>query len=486
MSSPLALLHPRGYAEHVQVIGDNCPRGLMPVSASADGGPLDLVIVAPTSRQWRLPGWREDLSRVLQSQLAQDGLVYVIAGPGVRRGLRMQLTGRHPFAAGVPWLHFSSPRTQDHHTLVAAPALRDALTGILPNPPWKRRLGTAATRYELVQQAFVSAWPSVGFAVRRASGPPVLEWLLQYETGPESHERAILTTTTRKGSGSVVVQVLGSSGHTGVVAKLTRGPATTCEAANLRRLGPRAALGGTRVPDLLAEVGLGGQPVTVQTRLAGRSVSGLLQTSPGQATMIMERAAGWLQQWNVSTRRDVRFNRGVLEPWLLAPLNRLRPYLRGGHAYSEWVAERCGDLSVDGPIVDAHLDLTTWNMVVQETSLGIYDWEEAQPDALPLVDFFYAMADIVGVARRLAPARALEECVAPSGAYFPSIRALLRKLRSALRIPDELVDLCLHACFVGHAANELDRLSPGQVAPFHDAVQWLAFNHETIRRWLLE
>jgi len=155
--------------------------------------------------------------------------------------------------------------------------------------------------------------------------------------------------------------------------------------------------------------------------------------------------------------------------------------------YPEWLAQRCSALRASIPLVAAHGDLTMWNVLIDDAfRLGIVDWSEAREHSLPLADFYYAMADAVAVARGWSWARACEACFTPRGVYAHRARALLQRPARSLCLTGAASELCLHACFLGHAVNEQRRGWPGGAKPFLRAVEWLALNRDAVGNWMSE
>jgi thiamine kinase-like enzyme len=115
-------------------------------------------------------------------------------------------------------------------------------------------------------------------------------------------------------------------------------------------------------------------------------------------------------------------------------------------------------------LVAAHNDLTTANVLVgRDGRLAVVDWDTAAPRALPLTDLFYALADAEAATRRFADRVA---------AFFAAPTQEAR-FRAALGIDDALADLCFHACWLRHAANE--SLRPELKArPFLEIVRAIA------------
>ena len=112
-------------------------------------------------------------------------------------------------------------------------------------------------------------------------------------------------------------------------------------------------------------------------------------------------------------------------------------------------------------LVAAHNDLTTANVLVaHDGRLGIVDWDTAAPRALPLTDLFYAVADAEAATRGFA------DRVAATSVEHE------RRFRDALGLDDAVADLCFHACWLRHAANE--SLRDQETRPFLEIARTVA------------
>ena len=129
-----------------------------------------------------------------------------------------------------------------------------------------------------------------------------------------------------------------------------------------------------------------------------------------------------------------------------------------------------------------------WNMLLGEQGrLGVVDWESARENGLPLVDFFYAMADAVTIARGYTDrSKAFKACFVAGGTYARMVSQFATRLRRIVQLPDEMVEFCFHACWLHHAANEHRAAGPSDPRPFLKIVQWLALNRSRVGRWLHE
>jgi len=201
----------------------------------------------------------------------------------------------------------------------------------------------------------------------------------------------------------------------------------------------------------------------------------------------MERLIVWLERWNRSTMTIKPLDPKLLDRELLAPAALLAPLLDHGGAYRNWLTEGCAALvRVPVALVAAHNDLTMWNVLLDEQGrLGILDWEAACEACLPLVDFFYGLTDAVAAAQGYFDrGKAFEACFALDGTYAPAVRRFLRPLRDAVEISDEMAELCFHACWLHHAANEHRVAVAGAPRPFFKIVQQLALHRHQFRWWL--
>jgi hypothetical protein len=116
------------------------------------------------------------------------------------------------------------------------------------------------------------------------------------------------------------------------------------------------------------------------------------------------------------------------------------------------------------------------NILVDESGqLGVIDWESARSEDLPLIDFFYAVVDAVAAVQRYANrAQAVANCFAPGCAAVSTVAPITARVRDAVEVPAEVPELCFHACWLCHAADEHQKEKPRR--PFLQIVQWLALH----------
>lgn len=243
-----------------------------------------------------------------------------------------------------------------------------------------------------------------------------------------------------------------------LAAKVGAGPPARrelTEARALAELGPAARAAGAAVPEVVEEGELRGRPLLVTTGVEGRPASVLLAEQPGRRDALVARISDWLLRWNLGTAVETALSRELLEREVLAPARAL------GFLVPE--LERLVRAAEGRPVklVAAHNDLTTANVLVGDGRLAVVDWDTAAPRALPLTDLFYAVADAEAATRGFA-----DRVAATS-------REHEQPFKDALGLDDAVANLCFHACWLRHAANE--SLRPDERArPFLEIARTVA------------
>jgi hypothetical protein len=149
--------------------------------------------------------------------------------------------------------------------------------------------------------------------------------------------------------------------------------------------------------------------------------------------------------------------------------------LTDGQSYVDWLIELGGRVvGTRFARTAAHRDLTMWNLLVSPSGeLGALDWGEAKSQCLPLGDLAYSIVDAVAaVWRYRSRPEAFTACFG-RGRGEADANRWLRHLSARLRLSSEVQTVCFHACWLGHAANELHHDS-GQPGPFVTIVSRLA------------
>src|SRR5439155_17105959 len=221
------------------------------------------------------------------------------------------------------------------------------------------------------------------------------------------------------------------------------------EAATLARLGPGARSAGAQVPQDLLLGRINDHPVLLQTVVRGQPLASVLASRPKQLLDLMDRLVAWLERWNRSTMAMRPLDFEVLDREILTPAALLGPLLERGREYRDWLTERCAAVvGMSVPLVATHNDLSMRNVFLMEQGqLGVIGWQAAREEGLPLVDFLYAVSDAAATARGFVDRpKAFEACFAPRGAHAKAVARFVGRLRCAVEIPDEVAELCFHAC----------------------------------------
>jgi Phosphotransferase enzyme family len=484
--SPLELFHPDGIVERVCVIGDNCPTRLLPEFHHVAGDRADLIILAPSEKEFRTKGWLQNATLAVNGKLAPDGVVYVIS-PSLWRSTIERLLRNRGFQIETYIGHFPNWESSRYLLPLTEIPARYAFGNLFPTRSWKRQLSRTVLRMPGGGKFLANVLPCVSLVGRRPGERPLFHWLRQFDGDLEPLRSVIVSTSWRGRRGSVVLHPFaGSKSTPSVVMKMgweADGDFNPANAlATLERLRPQATSAGALVPETLSVNQMGRRRVVVQSAAGGQSVAAILFSNPTCLFQIVKQLAAWLERWNLSTRFMRCLDRDLVDQELLAPAATLAPLIERGGEYRSWLAARSAMIGAPVPLVAAHGDLTMWNILLDNRgSLSIVDWEAARESSFPLVDFFYAMTDTVVVARGYDRTKALKECFTPGGLCGREVRNLLLQVTRALEIPQSFTDLCLHACFLRHAVNEQRMSEASEGQPFLKAVQWLALNRRAVQ-----
>jgi hypothetical protein len=473
--SILELLLPAGRAAHALVLGHGCPERLRP-SSPESAGPYDLVVVAP-SRGEAGREWLAEAVERCADELDPEGVAYVLVRRRERRRAR-RLLRSHGLELEPPFVHL--PSTADTRQLVPLEryAAQDAFEWVVHLTLWKRwllRLLFAAG----CGRALPALLREVALVAHPKGARPLLAWLRPHASPGAASLRAALTSSWTPDAASVVVHPVGGFDPIPVIAKLSLDPAAPVsrEGEALASLGRRATVAGAMVPEPLASFDLDGLPVLVESRVAGLTAAPALIRRPARFEAIFGRVADWLERWQRSTAREAPLSRALFERELLAPAIALAPELANGDAYLRTLGAACDRLDGESaPLADAHNDLTMWNVLIGPgEELGIVDWESAEATTLPLKDFFYMAADAAAATERYRDRpEAVRDCFMPGRRHAALVAERRDRIIRALVLSDDLVELCFHACWLGHAANEKRAAEAGADRPFLEIVRWLA------------
>jgi Phosphotransferase enzyme family len=487
--SPLELLHPDGMTKQTLVVGSNCPAVLLPKSGGAKDELADLVLLAPTVTECRIPGWLEEAVASSFQRLAVDGVAYVLAPLRWRLRIR-RLLRQYKLSVGPVIAHIPDWTTNHYLVPLNHIAVTYAFSKLLPVPRWRRALAIIGLRLSSAEYLLGSVLPFVGLVARRPGSRPIFNWLFKLDGEFHVPGNALLSAKWRGQTGTaVLLRFSDNETLPSAVAKIplmtTGAAAEVDEAAVIDRFGPGARSAGVRVPQSFSASQIGGRPVLLQTALTGHSLASLLVRRPKRVIELMERLVRWLESWNHSTMVMKPLDAARLNRELLAPAALLAPLLEQGEAYREWLATCCAEVGgIAVPLVAAHNDLTMSNILLDEQgTLGVVDWETCRAEAFPLVDFFYATADAVAATRSYKNrTMAFAACFTSDGRYGPAIARLEMRLRDSLVIPAKVADLFFHACWLQHATNEHYLNKPSNRRRFLMIVQWLALHRSRLFR----
>jgi aminoglycoside phosphotransferase (APT) family kinase protein len=328
-------------------------------------------------------------------------------------------------------------------------ALRVAFGGALR----VRRRNAVVARIALALPGGSGLLPG-GVVLRRPGAQPLARWL----TEPPERSALIVSRSWRT-TGSLVVRRIGAGGET--VAKLA--PSAEREHDALALLGATAAAAGAAVPGLVGRVELRGIPGFVATAVPGRPVEDLLLHNRDRVPDVIALVAGWLARWNEATAHRRPLTDADVERHLLAPAGRIG----ASEGYGRFLAALgARALGADVPFVAAHNDLTCSNLLVDGPRIGVLDWEEATAEGLPLADLVYAGADAVAAADGYA------DRATAWAASEPLVQPRVDEIAERLGLSPAFAELCIHACWLRHAANEAEA-DAGDARPFAAIVRRL-------------
>ena len=457
--SPLELLLPDGVASRAAVLGTACPDGLRPQCPRPQPGEQsDLIVIAPERAELQAAGWLERSVQSVTAGLAPDGIVYVLVPGGWRSRVMKQLAAQG-LVRGTSFFHDpAADATRALVPLVDGPATY-AFSSLIPTRAFRRRTALLALRSPGGDRLLSRLLPSVGFVARRKEGRPLLEWLSRLHGTPGQAIEPVLTVSWRGPMGSLVVLPF-SEGADRPLGAAKIGAATptpkTREDDVIRRLGANARRAGAEVPEPIAAGRIADRDLIVQTAVPGRSAASVLGDSPATLSALGDTLLAWIEAWNLATMRTKPLTASRLESDLTGPARRLAPLIANGDRYVAWLETRCAaSVGRPLPLVASHNDLTMVNVFVDASGrLGVVDWEAADDDCLPLVDFYYAIVDANAATTRYADrAASFDECFGRS-ATMSSARTLEERLRSALGVGREDAELCFHSCWIRYASHE--------------------------------
>jgi hypothetical protein len=447
----LDLWHPSGVVARRLGLGAAAPSG-----ESQDGsGPVDIAVVAPGASELD-HAWLERSIALAAERLAADGLLWTIV-PGRRRRSAERAIDRSGLAV-LDAILTVPPWPGTAHLIPIAPGtLLDAGVRHLGLRPGLSRSAAALADTGAGKALLRRAAPSCALVAGHRPPPEPLRWL------GELDGRGVATATVTVGVRAdapvaVALRFPPESRAPDLAVKTAfDGPGRERlqrERQALQALGPVAAGAGAAVPVL--------QPTAADvlaTRVVGgRPAEAVLAREPERLERLATSVANWLLRWGRATSSTGAATPALLDDVLVGPADRATAAGLATPQYAQALRALAERLE-GGPLVltAVHNDLTMANVLDAGEAIGIVDWEEAAPAGLPLRDLWYSLADALARARRLTRADAVEglvrrTSVAPAAlAGAPGVHA------AALSLSRDQAKLGFHACWLGHACNELRR-----------------------------
>jgi hypothetical protein len=469
----LELLVSEGRAARPLGIGSRAPTWL---PSRPESEPADLVVVAPGPEEAGRPEWVGQAIDQAAAAAAAQGLLYLMLPPKTRLGAvrRLRALG---YGSLTPFIHHPGFARTEHLVPADRPSLRRWLDSGEGASPLRRRTAAAALALPGAERLAVAVLPEVGLAARRPTSPAVFAWLTR--ASGRDVARARVRVKWRGGRGGAVVTGLDRTGAPATVAKVALGGEgaemrAPREAERLARLGPTARQAGALVPTAtLAELP-GGWPILLLSPMRGESGASLIGRKAQPPEAVIAGVAEWLARWSEATLVPGRLDAEWVERRLVVPATALGGELP--EAYLAWLRARAGSVMGESlPAVATHGDLTMTNVLLAGGSLGVVDWEAAEERGTPLRDLLYAAVDAMAARTgyRDRPAD-FERCFPAGGNAAGPLAAGLERLRRQAGLGETATTLCVHACWLQHAADEQSKRGPGEARPFLAIVRALA------------
>ncbi len=491
--SPLELFHPDGFTKSSFVIGSNCPAVLLPKSRGGIDEHVDLFLLAPSVEECRTSGWFEQAVERLAQRLTPDGFAYVVVPLRWRRRITTLLRYQG-LTLDTSLVHIPDLESSRYLVPLDVKPARYALSRLIPGFSWRRDLAKIGFRLRGGKEILRRLLPSIGIVARRPGTRPLFSWLFELQSDVQRAGSVVISLGWRRQNSQVVLHCFSDRDMEPLaVAKIALTTTSTVnlehEAEALTRLGVSARIAGAQVPQIKELKQIDGNAVLLETVVHGKLLADLFARRPDSLLRHIEHLAAWLERWNQSTITTKPLDSVQLARDILAPAALLAPLLENGKEYQDWLIERCAKLAgIPVPLVATHNDLTMYNVLLDgHGQLGVVDWDKGREEGLPLVDFFYALTDAVAATQGYVDRpRAFEACFAPAGRYAHVAGPLLKRLIKVIGIPVEVADLCFHACWLHHAANEHHSSVPSDSRPFLQILQYLALYRPSINRLISE
>jgi hypothetical protein len=473
--TPIEMVLPSGRAANAVVLGAGIPERLHPRTVE---GPSNLAIVAPSAEEAGRPGWMDDALARAASAMSPAGMIYLMLPPAQRRTAMPRLADLG-YTSHACFFHYPSFGTTESLIPRDRSTLRRWLRSGEGQTSGRRRLASLVLALPESDRVAASLLPSVGIAALRPEAPAPFHWLARLSGAPVV--RGLVRAKWRAGRGGAVVIGLDRSGRPVAVAKVALGgPEAEArafrEAERLEQLGPAARTAGAQLPSPIRAELPGGWPVLLLSPISGAPAVGLIRSGDVAPEAVIARLGEWLLRWSEATITPGRLDESWSARELLTPATRLAPDLQGSEPYLGWLRARAAEAAGEPlPTVATHGDLTMSNVLLGDGLPGIVDWEAASARGIPLRDMLYAAVDATaardGYRDRVA---SFLRCFPDGSGVAGPLGRLLERLGQSMGLTRATMTLCVHACWLQHAADEQSKRAPGEHRPFLGIVQRLA------------
>lgn len=440
----------------------------------SSGRVSDVVIFAPAGPFHPEARTLEEGVAEAVTAMAHGAVLYAVA-PRHLRQKTLRLLRRHGLEIGPPRLHLRSGAARYYIPLTAR-----CLGFAVDSWPLPRRWRFVVQLLRAVPGSSTILGfllPTIGFAASRSKESP-FSWLLSRLPGTPTE--ALVATSWRQTEASALV--FGFAGRDTVpmiVAKQappSKRTTASHESEMLMEVGVAAQQAGVGVPRLIEFLDESGQTYVLETGVSGRPLSQLLATWPAELSTVVHKLSRWLETWHQNTLQRTILTPAECEEMILEPARALVEGLHFGPEYLAWLQAASSRLiGKEVPWVNTHNDLTMANVLQdQDGRICVVDWEVARSRGLPLADFWYSACDAATACGPGDRAAMFNHCFLGGGALGALVEPHDRQLRKIVGGPPEWLELCFHACWLQHAANEQTQRLADEDSPFLAIVNALA------------
>jgi hypothetical protein len=421
-------------------------------------GAGDVIVLALTPQQCRDGTERARLIDRALSSLPPGGIIWVDAPRRWRSAMMSALRQRGLEIGAVSVRRLRGLRQAEF--ALTARALRFGVNRGHLSARW-RSVIAALQWMPFGRLLLTRLLPGVGFAAFRPGARP-FAWLVDRLQGEREVDVALITNW-RGGGAPYVVFALGAD--EAIIAK--RGGADcqaqiAHEATMLKTLAPGLEESGLKVPRLIDSHTTATLSTLIESDVPGRPMATLIgEGGHRDLGALADRLAEWLALWNGRTLRHVELTPVLAEQLILSAARPVAGSIERGSAYLDWLSrETACLLGTSVPLVAAHNDLTMANVLGDAAGIrSVVDWEAASLDGLPLTDFRYAICDAAAVISGIDRLAAFRACFLEDGGPKRRLQQSEAPLRAIVGGPPEWLELCVHAGWLRHAANEQARSS---------------------------